>query len=322
MEIGGYFELELPKRTEYHNDNVIRLNTGRNAFEYILRAKGYKKIYLPYYTCDSMLEPINKLTLEYEFYHIDESFKPIFDFSSIQLQEVFVYTNYFGVCDKQVSTVAKLCKNLIIDNSQAFFEMPLPGVDTFYSARKFFGVPDGAYLYTDKINELELEQDESFNRFRHLLGRIDVSAEAFYWNFKENDGSLSGQAIKRMSKLTQRMLQGVDYNSIAENRITNFRLLHKELEQFNKLKLNPKPDAVPLVYPFLCDSGLDLKDHLIANRIFTASYWPNVFSWTKKSDLEYVFAENVVNLPIDQRYNRNEMNRIIEKVRAYKHVKS
>lgn len=64
MSIGGYFGLELQKKKEYHQ-NAIRLNTGRNAFEYILRAKNYTKVYLPYYTCDVMLEPINKLNLKY-----------------------------------------------------------------------------------------------------------------------------------------------------------------------------------------------------------------------------------------------------------------
>ena len=37
MSIGGYFELELPQGEEYHK-NAIRLNTGRNAFEYGLGA--------------------------------------------------------------------------------------------------------------------------------------------------------------------------------------------------------------------------------------------------------------------------------------------
>ena len=49
-EIGGYFELELHKGGHYHPD-ALHLNTGRNCFEYILRAKGYKKVYIPYYTC-------------------------------------------------------------------------------------------------------------------------------------------------------------------------------------------------------------------------------------------------------------------------------
>lgn len=65
--IGGYFGLELNNKNEYHS-KAIRLNTGRNALEYILRTKKYHKIYLPYYTCKVLLEPIIKLNLLYEFY--------------------------------------------------------------------------------------------------------------------------------------------------------------------------------------------------------------------------------------------------------------
>ena len=47
-EIGSYFELELPKEREYH-ENAISLNLGRNALRYIIRAHKIKKIYVPYY---------------------------------------------------------------------------------------------------------------------------------------------------------------------------------------------------------------------------------------------------------------------------------
>ena len=83
--IGGYFELELAKGEEYHKD-AIRLNTGRNAFEYILRAKAYKKVYLPFYTCDVMLEPIKKLNIKYEFYSIRNNFELLLSDKSFDIK--------------------------------------------------------------------------------------------------------------------------------------------------------------------------------------------------------------------------------------------
>jgi hypothetical protein len=146
----------------------------------ILRAKKYNKVYLPFYTCDVMLEPITKLNLDYEFYFIDSNFVPIFNYSNVQENEVFVYNNYFGICDEQTREVAAQYKNLIIDNSQAFYSKPIKGVDTFYSPRKFFGLPDGAYLYTDKLLDYNLEKDISYERCEHLLGRIDTTAEQHF----------------------------------------------------------------------------------------------------------------------------------------------
>lgn len=52
--IGGYFELELRQGEHYHKD-AIRLNSARNCFEYILLARKYKKVFLPYYTCEVLL---------------------------------------------------------------------------------------------------------------------------------------------------------------------------------------------------------------------------------------------------------------------------
>lgn len=67
--IGGYFELELRRGEHYHKD-AIRLNTARNCFEYVIRARHYTKVYMPFYTCEVMFEPLQKLNIEFEFYTI------------------------------------------------------------------------------------------------------------------------------------------------------------------------------------------------------------------------------------------------------------
>lgn len=308
--IGGYFELELRKGKEYHTD-AIRLNSGRNAFEYILRAREYKKVYLPYFTCDVMLEPILKLKLKYEFYHINEQLEPIFDFNKIGEDETFLYTNYFGIKSLEVTKISKTCPNLIIDNSQAFFEKPLAGIDTFYSPRKFLGVPDGSYLYTDKYLQIELVRDKSFTRFSHLIKRIEEGAEIAYGDFKANDESIKGQSIKLMSSLTQALLCNVDYNNVIEVRKRNFLFINENLKNINKLKLPDLLDFVPMVFPFWTDK-VALRNLLIQNKIFIAQYWPNVLKWLNNDTIEYNLVTNVVHLPLDQRCHFNELEKIMK----------
>jgi hypothetical protein len=310
MIIGGYFELELPKGKEYH-ESALKINTGRNAFEYILRAKNYKKVYLPYYTCDTMLEPINKLKLTYEFYKIDKRFRPVFDFSKILDNEVFVYTNYFGICDKQISEIITNCKNLIIDNAQAFFSLPINNIDTFYSPRKFFGIPDGAYLYTKKTLNNSLEQDISYKRVEHLVGRIDIGAEDFYKSFRKNDITLAKQPIKIMSKLTRRILESINYDDIAIKRLENFNYLHYTLESSNKLEIDLSSNSVPMVYPYLNENGSEIKKKLISNKIFVATYWPNIIRKQHSKSWEYKLANNTVFIPVDQRYTKHELKKIL-----------
>lgn len=307
--IGGYFSLELPLREEYHKD-AIRLNTGRNCFEYILRARGYKKVYVPYYTCEAVMEPINKLGIPYEYYHIDTHFE-IRDRFTLKADEALLYTNYFGLKQHYVKQVAlKEGSRLIVDNTQAFYAKPLDGIDTFYTCRKFFGVADGAYLYCDAVLDGEIEQDYSYDRMAHLLKRIDLSAEEGYADFRRADDGLDNQPIRKMSRLTRRIMQSVDYEAAAKKRRENFMILHTALGGENNLELPLGEDAVPMVYPFLAPIK-GLREKLIENQVFVATYWPNVHL-LESYELEYDLATKIVPLPCDQRYGEKEMHRIIE----------
>lgn len=307
--IGGYFSLELPLREEYHK-NAIRLNTGRNCLEYILRTRGYTKVYVPYYTCEAVMEPIYKLGISYEFYHVDIHFE-IIDRFTLKADEALLYTNYFGLKQRYVEQLAeKTGTRLIVDNTQAFYAKPIQGIDTFYTCRKFFGVADGAYLYTDKLLDEEFVQDESYNRMVHLLKRIDLSAEQGFSDFRKVDDGLDNQPINRMSKLTQRIMQSIDYKAAAKMRRENFLMLHETLGVENNLQLTLEEDAVPMIYPFLAPLK-ELREKLIENKVFVARYWPNVLEWTTKDDIEYLLAYQMQPLPIDQRYGKDEMDFII-----------
>ncbi len=307
--IGGYFEFELQQGEHFHKD-ALRLNTARNCLEYILRAKKYDKVYIPYYTCEVVLEPFAKLDIQYEFYSIDWNLAPIFE-KTLSSKEAFLYTNYFGLKQNTVETLSKKYHNLIVDNSQAFFAKPLKGVDTFYSARKFFGVSDGAYLYTDCFLTDELEQDHSYERMTHLLKRMDVSPEFGYDDFKKNDDSLKDQPIRKMSSLTRSILASINYNDILEKRRENYLHLHNELKYKNKFSFDIESTKdVPMVYPYFSESDA-LKKKLISQHIYIATYWPNVFEWRKEKDIEYQIADKTIFLPIDQRYREEEMSNVI-----------
>lgn len=308
--IGGYFELELSKGKGYHQ-NAICLNTARYAFEYILLVKKYTKVYLPFFTCDVLLEPLKKHKIAYEFYNIDVKFEPLFNYEKVQLNEVFLYTNYFGLKDVFIEKLTTQFKRIIIDNAQSFFSMPIVGIDTFYSPRKFFGVPDGAYLYSDKLLDVKLGKDVSINRFSHLLKRIDLSAENGYIDFVENDKSLKSQSILEMSNLTRTLLKAIDFKSIANRRKVNFSFMHNKLKTINKLEFEINDDQVPMVYPFWSDKK-ELKRILQENKIYCATYWPNVKDWAIPYSLESQLVDEVVYLPIDQRYNEDDMNIILK----------
>ncbi len=311
--IGGYFGLELKCNFDLYHQNALALNSGRNALEYILRTKKIKRIAIPYYICDVILEPLNKLEIDYQFYHID---RQMFPFPNVFNDNIcLLYVNYFGVLNHKIPAISDKYKNMILDNSQAFFSKPLKGVPTFYSPRKFFGVPDGGFAFCDGSLKQSLQQDISYQRCSHLLIRADTNAKDGYSEFQKNDASLNNQPMKKMSQLTDGLLRNIDYEQARIVRNKNFACLHQRLKSVNeasKILVLDKIDG-PMVYPFLRRGNANLRKRLQENKVYTAQYWPNLAEWLDdKSCFEYYLYENLIPLPIDQRYGISEMKRILE----------
>ncbi len=303
--IGGYFELELPTHPEFHA-NAIALNSGRLCLEYILRCRKYSKLYVPYYTCDSAIEPIIKLGISYEFYHIDEEYHIVNDVE-LRNGEALIYTNYWGLQSEYCLELSRRYgKQLIMDYTQAFFARPISGLDTFYSCRKFFGVPDGGYLYTDAQADFGIEQDVSYIRMDSLIKRIDLSPEQGYDDFRRCSEDFHALPIRLMSKFTKRMMTAIEYQEIARKRRDNYDILRKSL---GGKELSD--DDVPMIFPYFANDGQSLRKNLIQNKIFVAKYWPNVDEWAGEGTDETWMANNIIPLPIDQRYGKEDMQRII-----------
>ncbi|MBE6283188.1 MAG: hypothetical protein E7098_02460 [Mediterranea massiliensis] len=314
-EIGGYFSLEIPRnRTSYLHSEGIHLNSGRNALEYILsNITNISSLWIPYYTCDVVLEPIKKLNIPYRFYHINENLE-LADEITLQQDEYLLATNYFGIKDAYMKKLALVYgSHLIIDNAQAFYASPIKNIHTVYSPRKFVGIPDGGIAYTTNIfNTNNLEKDQSFDRCSHLLKRVDLGANSGYADFKENSHKLVNQPIKKMSDLTRTLIDSIDFDEIKTIRRRNFQMLHEALGKENNLHI-PTMDsfACPMVYPyFTADSTL--KKKLIDNKVFVATYWPNVLEWSMEGDIEYELCKYIIPFPIDQRYNEEDIIRIIQ----------
>jgi hypothetical protein len=313
--IGGYPEIGLNKSTGYHSE-ALHLNTGRNCLEYILRANKYKKIYLPFYICEVILEPVNKLDIKFDYYHIDENLNPIFT-SNLNDNEVFLYVNYFGVKRKTVEELAGKFKNLIVDNTHDFFSRPLQGIDTFYSARKFFGVSDGAYLYTKKVLNDIIEQDYSYNRMEHLLIQLDKGVDEGYESFCRNERLLSKQPIRNMSHLTKALLGNINYEEVKKIRKDNFLLLDEKLGHINEFKIEPYEIEAPFVYPFLCAKGKEIKEKAIDKKIYIDTYWDRVLNKVSRDSIEARLTNDLLPLPISQMYSSDEIDFLGNYIRNY-----
>lgn len=309
--IGGYFELELAKNNQLYYPTFYAVNSCRNALLLLVKTKNYKKVYIPYYTCNVLANVLLNNKIDVEFYQIDQNLE-IVDLLKNNKNEAILYTNYFGIKDYYIKKISTKYNHLIIDNAQAFFSTPTNDLDTIYSPRKFFGVPDGGILYTKTMLDLEkYPQDFSYDRCSHLLKRIEISPEDGYDDFLKNDATLDKLPIMKMSKLTQSLLSQIGYEKVKAIRKNNFNFFHEKLNGLNELKIDISNNPVPLVYPLLLKDGAVLKKKLIKNRIFVATYWSDVLNKVPNNSFEKYLVNNLLALPIDQRYSKKEMDFIL-----------
>ena len=310
-EIGGYLELDQLIHNEYH-PNAIALNTARNALVYLVKTKHVSKIYIPYYLCDSVSNVCERENIPYDFYHVCEDFTPRFD-RTLESGEYLYVVNFFGQLDSEIiSNLKTQYGRIILDNVQAFFAQPIEGIDIIYSCRKFFGVPDGAYLYSN-ADFMDLPTDISMNRMRHILGRFEgQSASDYFADFRENDALFDDLPLMYMSKLTHNLLGAIDYGSVISRRNDNWKLLHAALGDKNKLCLHTP--IGPYMYPFYCENGVQVRKALAEKKIFIPTLWPNVLDFDG-CELEKDYVRNIIPLPVDQRYDANDMKKIVEELK-------
>ena len=272
--------------TFYHSQ-ALYLKSACDCFKYILQLRNYKRIYMPFYICAELIHIVTQLNIEYIYYHIDFNLEPL-EFPKLERTDAFYYVNYWGLKQQYIEKLALFYKTqLIVDNAQAFFAQPL-GVDTFYSARKFYGVNDGAYLYLypnkHSVQSIQMQQ-KSLVEFNIQLG----------------------------SNETSDILSSINYQNTIDKRRENYLRFNKSLQGTNKLQLHLEENATPMIYPYLLQHNSNLLiDRLKRNNIIIEQFWPEVLYLCKSNEIEYLLAANMIPLFIGQTCPSNHIDQVIQ----------
>jgi len=121
----------------------LKFDFARNSLRYLIKKFCIKELYIPYYLCDVVRHAVIQEGCKPLFYHVDDNFCPMKDFSE---NSYILYPNYFGICDKNVTHLTNIYPKLIVDNAHAFYTPP-QGFACFNSERKFRKVDKGSYLW-------------------------------------------------------------------------------------------------------------------------------------------------------------------------------
>ena len=308
-EIGGYLELERFTGPMLH-EKALALSSGRACLSYLIEQRKIRKIALPDFNCDIVEAVCRAHEVKIRFYPVEANLRP----KTLQTEEdEWLYlVNFYGqLSADELQRIAACVPRLIVDNAQAYFDLPLKGVDTLYTCRKFLGVPDGGFLYTE-APEKTLPADESRERMGFVLGRFERPAGEYFAAAAQNNDDLSMEP-KSMSELTKNLLHAVDYDRVKTKRTENFRLLHEGLGSVNCLNLRVTEGAY--AYPLMLPEGQKIRKKLIEQKIFVPMLWPNVPEQQPADSEACRLAEQILPLPCDQRYGAEEMAFIIKAVR-------
>ena len=214
-EFGGYLPLELPHGQElYTGAGVLRLNCGRNAIVAALRDAGAKKVYLPYYNCNTVYDAVTRAGFAVERYPLDARRLPVCP--ALGDGEWLLYVNYFGIAsDDLLAEVKRRWPRVIFDNTQAFFSAPRMDADSYnvYSCRKFVGVPDGAYLVHTGLTDGIYPADTSWQHAAFLFRCIDESVNSAYGDSLDNESRFDGE-IRENWDHGFHYIQHTNYNSV------------------------------------------------------------------------------------------------------------
>ena len=311
--IGGYFELAKlnPVQNSCRHEGSLALSTGRGCISLILKVTEVKRCHVPAYCCQAFFEPFKDAGVELIYYNINSDFAPMNLPDRLADDELIFYVDYFGINRKIAGDlVARFGQQLALDNSHAFFEPHNVDCWTFTSARKQFGIADGAYL-TGPVPKY-LEPTETFDtdytaQLLRSAGEIKTGFEAF----RAYEAKLDSE-IYWMSQTSRLLMQHVDTSTCGEQRQQNFDFLHQHLPATNQLKLPDRAGEIPFCYPYIPENPTT-HTQLHERGIFVPVLWQDALVEPDKLNVfETSLCKSMLPLPIDQRYGEKEMVRILE----------
>lgn len=339
--------------------DLFYTSTGRSAIALCLRQldipNGRKIALIPAYTCDSVVLPFVENGFRVAYYDLEKNLSVngqefLEKIRTVQPTVVLVH-NYFGfdTLSPLQATLEKLRSQgifLIEDLTQVLFSA-IPRVEAdFYVAsfRKWMPIPEGglALRREGKFSNTPTETDELlekakldglYEKFRYIVkgeGKKQVFLDKCHIaeEILETQGDLYA-----MGDFSKRFLGDLDVAELKQRRRENYRYLLEHLKNTESLApVFPElsETVVPLYLPLYAqseDSRNRLQIMLREKAIYAPIVWPN-FDSIKGLELkgiakavEWIYA-HTLSLPLDQRYNLEDMAAIAEVLNDFEHTEA
>lgn len=337
-EIGSEYWLEKNnKNAENINFNFQQehkyLLSGRTAIDYvlqdILQEKIIKKVYVPSYCCQSMLQAFQDNNIEIEFYDVIYNNKLEYDINLEKECDIFYAMNYFGFeetrMDYYIEKFASKKTIIIEDITHSLLSTKSYNSKSNYmiaSLRKWFPIMTGGIAikgngkfkvnneqFPTNLNVYNAKKEAMSKKYSYIIGEKKISKEEFLNQYKESNEELSRNYKNyNIDEESLSILKNIDINEVNQTRQRNAKIIFDNLKINKNIKFlcNMKKGDCPLFIPIIVKKEMraDLRNYLTSNKIFCPIHWPK-----PENAKECELYEIELSLICDQRYSEEDIKR-------------
>lgn len=300
-----------------------------------------KRVLMPAYTCQTVIEPFLQLGWDVSFYSISRKLRidsqSLLDAINLYNPDVVVAHPYYGMdFDEEEIDLLRRAKLkgciLVVDITQCIFSNVRLSFADYYvgSYRKWFGCPDGAFLepmnsdhkishdgYTDNQTFVGKQTDAMYLRGVYFVTNDETVKQISIRLNKEAVHGIS-QTITphRMADISLRMMANEDMEYNQSQRMCNYHILFQGLRNDGDCALVcddlSQITNAPLYFPIYIENRAELQKRLAQHHIYAPVLWPVCNSAIQINEtIAYIF-NHLLAIPCDQRYDEDDMNRIIK----------
>ena len=352
-EVGSIFPLSdlVIKQAEselshYTNDRLY-YSLCREALCDIARAFDGKSktVLIPAYTCQTVITPFEETGCKCEYYSIRRNLRIDTDnlWRAVKKHNpsLVVVHPYFGMDlnEVEMKTLIAIKEQgiaIVLDFTQCIFSVKHYPFASFIVAsyRKWMPIPDGGYLKNMtsnvKIIQPEAENDEFTDRelaAMYLRGQYFGNGEQrtkdISIRLSKSADHLADSNITphKMSQIAFNLMSEEDFEANQRIRYMNYSFLFQNVKESDRvLKVCKNINEVttaPLYFTIYVDDRPSLQRQLAKDAIYAPVIWPVEDERVLINDeVKYIY-DHILAIPIDQRYDEEDMMRAVEIINKF-----
>lgn len=352
-EIGSIFSLsdEVIRQAEseklHCNENKILYSLCREALSDIAYAldKSEKKVLIPAYTCQTVITPFEEAGWQCKYFSIKRNLR--IDLRSLENAIVkhnpslLVVHPYFGMDFNNeeldiLNGIKKKGIGIVLDLTQCLFSSKQYPFATFIVAsyRKWMPIPDGGYLInnTDSVHITQPEEENEEFTEREIaamylrgqyFGNEEQRTKAISIRLSKAADHIADSNITphKMSQVAYNLFVKEDVEKNQKSRFSNYNYLFNNIKESLKVTKVCQSMAdvttAPLYFTIYVQDRPALQRLLAQDSIYAPVIWPVEDERVLiNEEVNYIY-DHVLAIPCDQRYDENDMHRIVEVINNY-----